>query len=35
LSIHQKQNSKIATSAWQSGVCLHVCKELPKTVLHL
>jgi len=35
LLIHQKQNSKITTSAWQSGVCLHIRNELPKTVLHL
>lgn len=27
-----KWNSKIATYAWQSGVCLHARKEIPKTV---
>jgi hypothetical protein len=32
LSIHQKQNSKITTSAWQSGVCLRVRKKIHKTV---
>jgi hypothetical protein len=34
LSIHQKQNSKITTSAWQSGVCLRARKKIHKTVLH-
>jgi hypothetical protein len=35
LLIHQKQNSKITTSAWQSGVCLPIRNELPRIVLHL
>src|SRR5438105_4388769 len=34
LSIHQKQDSKIAISAWQSGVRLHVRKKISRTLLH-
>ncbi len=32
LSIHQKRDSKIAISAWQSGVCLRARKKIHKTV---
>jgi len=34
LSIHQKRDSKIAISAWQSGVCLRARKKISKTGLH-
>ena len=32
LSIHRMCYPKIATYPWQSGVCLHARKEIPKTV---